>query len=205
MSQIINDAYTEAGNYYQVSSWFPSAIYIAPNIASDSENDIILNKIKSLEKTTERGGDNWQCNMFNTCGTRDFSKDDELGFLFDKIKDHVNEYVKIMGSSQRLECQEAWANISYKGSFQEYHTHSGRTISAVYYASVPENSGRIIFESPLEPDMLPLKIDEYNYWSNRIAHFTPESKMLIIFRSYLRHMVEINHDDNERISLAMNF
>jgi uncharacterized protein (TIGR02466 family) len=206
MGQTIQDGQTTNGNQYQISSWFPTAIYIAPNIVSPQENQDITNKILGLEKQIPQGGNNWQCNMYNTCGTYDLSKDSNFKFLFDKIDDHVFEYVRYMGSSYKYECREAWANISYQHSFQEYHTHSDRTISAVYYASVPDNSGKIIFESPLEPDMLPIKnIDNYNYWSNRVAHFTPEAGMLIIFRSYLRHMVEMNNNTAPRISIAMNF
>lgn len=206
MTQNTQNRATANGSQYQVSAWFPTAIYIAPNITTDEENQQILSRIKQLEKTVPSGGNSWQCNMYNTCGTYNLTQDQELNFLFDRVEEHIFEYVRLMGSTHRYECQEAWANISHEHSFQEYHTHADRTISAVYYAAVPENSGKIIFESPLEPDMLPIKnIDNYNYWSNRISHFTPEPGMLFIFRSYLRHMVEINRSKDARVSIAMNF
>lgn len=205
MENVLNNQ-LENGKFYQVSAWFPTAIYVAPDIVSDQENNIIIEKIKKLEKTIPPGGNAWHCNIYNTCGTYDLSKDNDMSFLFNSVQDHINEFVKLQGSNHQYQCQEAWANVSNPNSYQEYHTHADRTISAVYYAAVPENSGRIIFESPLEPDMLPIKkIDNYNYWSNQFAHFTPQPKMLLIFRSYLRHMVEMNKSDLPRMSIAMNF
>ncbi len=205
MEHILNN-HTPRGKFYQVSAWFPTAIYIAPDIVTDDQNALIVDKITKLAEHVPRGGDAWKCNMYNTCGTHDLSKDQDLSFLFDSVQDHIDEYVKLQGSSYKYSCREAWANVSYTNSYQEYHTHSDRTISAVYYAAIPENSGRIVFESPLEPDMLPIKkIDNYNYWSNTNAHFTPQPKTLLIFRSYLRHMVELNQSNLPRITIAMNF
>lgn len=205
MENILN-SHTDNGKFYQVSSWFPTAIYVAPDIVTDDQNSFILDKVMKLADRVPRGGGAWKCNMYNTCGTYDFYKDNDLSFLFSSIQHHIDEYVKLHGSNYKYTCQEAWANVSYPNSYQEYHTHADRTISAVYYAAVPENSGRIIFESPTEPDMLPIKnIANYNYWSNKIAYFTPEPKTLLIFRSYLRHMVELNHSDLPRVTIAMNF
>jgi uncharacterized protein (TIGR02466 family) len=206
MSHIIQNSLTSNGSPYQMSSWFPTGIYIAPNLITPEENQFIIDKLKNIEKTVPQGGDNWLGVMYNTCGTYDLKTDKDFDFFFEKVHEHTNEYTRILGSSAKYECQDSWVNISYEHAFQEYHTHADCTISACYYASVPENSGRILFESPLEPDMLPVKkIDNYNYWSHRTAHFTPEAGMLIIFRSYLRHMVEVNKSKDPRISIAMNF
>jgi len=203
---MLQNSTTSAGAPYQLQLWFPTSVYAAENIVTPEENEKIIQRIFEIKDSTPSGGQNWQCNTYNTLGTYNIATDPSFAGLLEKVEDHVFEYVRCMGSAYHYKCQEAWANINEEHSYQEYHTHSDRTISAVYYAAVPDNSGRIFFESPLEPDMLPIKnIDNYNMCSNRIAHFTPQAGTILIFRSYLRHMVEMNRSKDPRISVAFNF
>lgn len=205
MASIYNSV-TQDGYKYQMQFWFPTAIYAAESIIDKEENQTYLNRILEIEKDIPSGGTNWQCNTYNTLGTFNLVEDLTFTPLISLIEKHVFEFVRNMGSAHQYRCKEAWANISRKYNFQEYHTHSSRTISAVYYLDVPENSGKIYFESPLEPDMLPIEnITNYNMWSHRVAWFEPQAGTLLIFRSYLRHMVEQNKTDNPRISIALNF
>ena len=72
--------------------------------------------------------------------------------------------------------------------------------------SSPEKSGSLIFENPIEPDMLPLKNikinNEYNY---KTVSYDIPTNALIIFRSYVRHMVKRCENTKPRISLALNY
>lgn len=191
---------------YETHFWFPSTIYIAEKVLTPEENQEIIARVQEIKETTPRGGENWQCNMYNTLGTFNFVNDPSFSKLINEANEHVFEFVRLLGSAERYTPTEVWANVSNKNSFQEYHAHSLSTFSAVYYAAVPENSGKIWFESPLEPDMLPVKnITNYNPLSFRNAYYEPKPGTLMIFRSYLRHMVEVNQSNEDRISIAFNF
>jgi uncharacterized protein (TIGR02466 family) len=86
------------------------------------------------------------------------------------------------------------------------HTHNESTISAVYYISAPAGSGKIVFEDPREPDMLPIKdIPDRNELSYAKVGYQAAEGSLVIFRSYLRHMVSLNNNIEPRISVAFNF
>jgi uncharacterized protein (TIGR02466 family) len=197
---------SHADKDYEVHFWFPSTIYIAENVLTPEENQLIIDRIDEIQKTTPSGGDNWQCNMYNTLGTFNFVNDPTFAKLIDESNNHVFELVRLLGSAERYTPSDVWANVSEKNSFQEYHAHSASTFSAVYYAAVPEDSGKIWFESPLEPDMLPVKnTTNYNPLSFRNAYYTPKPRTLMIFRSYLKHMVEMNNSDEQRISVAFNY
>jgi uncharacterized protein (TIGR02466 family) len=203
---MLQNSTTSTGAPYQLLMWFPTSVYAAEDTLPPGENEKLIQRILEIKQTIATGGENWQCNTYNTLGTYNLINDPVFSTLVEKVEEHVFEYVRCMGSAHHYKCQEAWANVSEEYSYQEYHTHSDRTISAVYYAAVPEASGRIFFESPLEPDMLPIKnIDNYNMCSNRIAHFSPNAGTILIFRSYLRHMVEMNRSKDPRISIAFNF
>jgi uncharacterized protein (TIGR02466 family) len=76
----------------------------------------------------------------------------------------------------------------------------------VYYISAPEGSGKIVFEDPREPDMLPIKnIPSRNDLSYVKVGYEACEGTLLIFRSYLRHMVSLNLNTTPRISVAFNF
>ena len=112
---------------------------------------------------------------------------------------------KINGCKGKYECHEGWININRKYTFQEYHNHPGSIISAVYYISAPEGSGRIQFQDPKE-DMMPLKdIKELNTNSFKTALYPCEEGRLLIFRSYLKHLVHQGLNQIPRVSLALNF
>ena len=86
------------------------------------------------------------------------------------------------------------------------HTHNESTISAVYYISAPTGSGKLVFEDPREPDMLPIKnIPVRNELSFVKVGYEAKEGSLIIFRSYLRHMVTVGTNAEPRISVAFNF
>jgi hypothetical protein len=63
----------------------------------------------------------------------------------------------------------------------------------------------VTFENPL-PDMLPLKNLEICDINAETYHIKDmKENCLLIFRSYLRHMVSPLQQDGERISIAFNF
>lgn len=110
------------------------------------------------------------------------------------------------GSNYKYKCQEGWLNIYDNKDYQEYHTHEGSTISVVYYLKSPQGSGNIVFRSPHTTDMLPIKdIKTMTNLSYKTCYYKPEERSLLVFRSYIPHMVEQNKSSEPRISLAFNF
>lgn len=84
-----------------------------------------------------------------------------------------------------------WINVNYPGGYNVPHTHSSTMaagLSGVFYVSVPEDSGNIIFMK-----------DQQTY------SLTPENNMLIIFDEKLHHAVEPNFSQLPRVSIAFNF
>lgn len=80
---------------------------------------------------------------------------------------------------------DCWSNVYNKESGCRVHQHFPATFSLVYYVSVPEKSGCIVF-----PD-LEIKIQPY-------------PGLLLCFRGDTWHSVEFNQTDNDRIIVAFN-
>lgn len=190
----------------EIKTWFPTSIYYESNLLSADENTILKNKILDIKNNTSAGGKDWLCNTYNTLGTYDLLEDSAFTALVEKVTQHVDEYVRLHGSDYKYKCNAAWANVYKNKDYQEFHVHAGNTISAVYYIEAPVGSGDIVWKSPVEPDMLPIKgITTYNELSYKTCYYSPKPGDLIIFRAYLSHMVKQGTNDAERISIAFNF
>ncbi len=99
----------------------------------------------------------------------------------------------------------AWANVNHPGDFNRVHTHPGSTWSGTYYVDTgdledPEAGTPIQFVDPCQgranlflPPLVP---------SGFIQR--PEPGMMILFPSYLPHMVFAHRGNRPRISIAFN-
>lgn len=190
----------------KVEMWFPVAIYKEDNLLSSKENKELFDHSLELRKTVPNGGEEWYGETYNTHDTFDLTNDPKFDKLLSLISDHVHNFADMHGSKAEYKITGAWLNINEKGTFQEFHTHNNAIFSCVYWVASPEGSGKLIFEDPKEPDMLQVKkIKEKNPLSFTRIGYAAEESSLLIFRSYLRHMVEPCNNTSPRISIAVNF
>ena len=190
----------------KIEMWFPVTVYREDQIINKEDNDKLIEHCIALQNSTPQGGSDWVGGTYNTHGTHDLSKDIMMDSVIEVITGHVNNFAQMHGCTGTYTNSYSWINIATNKDFQEFHTHNGNIFSAVYYISAPEGSGKIVFEDPKEPDMMPLKsIAEKNTLSYTRTDYTPVTGMLLIFRSYLRHLVEPGTNVDKRISLALNF
>jgi uncharacterized protein (TIGR02466 family) len=100
-----------------------------------------------------------------------------------------------------------WANINGAGDYNTVHSHPTSQWSGVYYASVGENdpahplSGVIEFQDPRgAPQAQPFPGFEFGHK----LRLVPEAGLMLVFPSWLLHMVHPFHGQGERISIAFN-
>ena len=106
---------------------------------------------------------------------------------------------------ERLDITNCWANVNLRGHSNRDHVHPNNYLSGVYYVTVPEGSGRILFRDPRAQAMIFVPAVKQRSPFNSDEHaITPEEGDLILFHSWLPHMVEPNQSDQERISIAFN-
>jgi uncharacterized protein (TIGR02466 family) len=135
--------------------------------------------------------------------------DEYLNSLVSTITNKVGEFSQFYGMGNcDIRVDDGWINISGKGDYQEYHQHAESHFSAVYYVSAPEKCGDIVFRSyEANFDMFPLNPKEHNENTFKTTSYKAVESNLLIFRSSLLHMVEMNNsaETEKRISIAMNF
>ena len=190
-----------------IQKWFPTIISITENLLSEEENKRLINLSKQVSHIAETGGHNWiSKSNYNTQSTYNLINDKNFDFFIDKVTTKIQEHAKNLKSDYLYKCQEAWLNTYKSKDYQEYHCHSGCVFSAVFYLANPKKGGRIYFENPVEPDMIPLRnISEYNFDNSSSCNYQPDTNSLIIFRSNIRHMVSPVETDETRATIALNY
>jgi hypothetical protein len=124
-----------------------------------------------------------------------------MGALMEGVVKHLNAYTTAAKYTQPVSFRNSWINFYNKGDFQFQHHHAGSAISGIYYYQSNGEDGRVIFENPnpyLDYHMFPAA-----HGFNKVG-IDPKPGKLVLFPSWLRHGVEINNTDNERISISFN-
>ncbi|MDX2239771.1 MAG: TIGR02466 family protein [Leptolyngbyaceae cyanobacterium bins.302] len=99
-----------------------------------------------------------------------------------------------------------WANVNPKHASNKIHDHANCLFSGVYYLKTPENCGNLMFYDPRDARTFykPSVQNFTAYTADAVAH-AAEAGLLLIFPSWLRHGVEPNLSDAERISISFNY
>lgn len=113
-----------------------------------------------------------------------------LGELFDQPWDGRYGYT----------ITHSWAALFVKGNYGHIHSHGEADIAGVYYHELPEGSGGLFFEPPA-PGLCDSLV--YSKWGRRMTPNVSEGTMLL-FPGFLKHGIETNKTDHERLSLSFN-
>jgi hypothetical protein len=109
----------------------------------------------------------------------------ELGNLLVEARDHARRLLNI----DDLQAG-SWFNFMPPGSVTSVHSHDDydELMSAVYYVSVPQNSGKLIIHK-----------------DNQQHVITPQQGMFVFFAPDVVHEVSENMSSEDRLSIAINF
>jgi len=193
-----------------IKYWFPTLISYEVLEDLKKNNSMLEHRAISIfDQAKDSFKSTWACSTFNTLGMYHHSQDQDLVRLVDIFKEKVLNFSKEFGVEkpiESLECTDFWFNISKHGDYQEFHRHANSHFSIVYYVSVPENSGDLVFQSfETNSDMFTLPNNSTTDASCKTCVYEPAESALVIFRSNLIHMVKKNLSNSNRISISANF
>jgi len=97
---------------------------------------------------------------------------------------------------------QSWVNINGNGAWNDVHCHqdNGVFLSGCYYLKCPENSGGIRFYDPRNTSG---SYEKY-YGKGSFVRFNPYEGLILFFPPYLKHLVEPNQSNENRVSIAFN-
>jgi uncharacterized protein (TIGR02466 family) len=99
----------------------------------------------------------------------------------------------------------AWANVSWRGDFNQAHTHPGSTWSGVYYVDtgVADSEAKPAPLQVFDPCQGRANTFLPNFLPNNLT-IRPEVGLMLMFPSYLGHLVFPHEGPGPRISIAFN-
>ncbi len=105
-----------------------------------------------------------------------------------------------------IRAANCWANVSPRYASNKIHDHANCLFSGVYYLKTADNCGNLMFYDPRSArTFYKPSVPQYTaYTADAIAH-APAPGLLLIFPSWLKHGVEPNLSQDDRISISFNY
>jgi uncharacterized protein (TIGR02466 family) len=136
-------------------------------------------------------------NIFNNKELEDISD-----FCLKSAKEYFKEIYKPKFEVEPYITQ-SWANYTSKGQYHHKHEHPNSFISGVFYVQTQKDIDKIYFyKSGYQQIKLPT--DNYNLYNSESWWLGVQTGQLILFPSYLTHMVQTVQTDETRISISFN-
>ena len=129
----------------------------------------------------------------------------ELKNLKEQLQLHLkNVFEKIYCPTNDVEIYitQSWANFTTKNQSHHKHNHPNSFLSGVYYVDAKDD--RIIFCKDDLKELLRIESKSWNIFNSNTWWYPVKTGTLIVFPSYLTHMVDIYLKDTPRISIAFN-
>ena len=182
--------------------WFPTPVWECPVIGIDND-EIKEYCLKVREKKpgttiSNRGGWHSKDLIFPT--------PESLDNLFNDMTEFVND-VCYRYTGIPLKFGNFWININGKHDYNLLHDHQKSILSGCYYVDVPDdNMGDLVLVRGDNADyFLNGNVQEHTMTTSPTCVKKAETSKFIIFPSWIKHYVERNESDKERISIAFNF
>ena len=168
-------------------------------------------KLKDKALSLEKEDDGRTISNEGGFQSNEFTMKDTLAHdFFHDILPVIHQYTSVfqLAYNHDTMLNNLWYNVNRKNNFNYAHTHGGSNYSGIYYLSVPENSGKLVFNNPdtmiknLTFYGQPMKT--FNEYNSTQFNVIPKEKLLVLFPSHIEHYVEPNKSDEPRISIAFN-
>jgi len=181
--------------------WFPQVIWSAVIHIVDNyelKNWAYDRRKNDIGRTISNYG-GWQSNDILT------GQNEQI----DKLVNHLNHEVTNITrqvSLPPLEIKNIWININPPGSYNQLHNHADAVLSGVYYIEAGQKQGNIQFERSDNAEYhLPEYMEKITYFNATRATYAGKTGALYIFPGWLKHSVEGNQSNSDRISISFNY
>lgn len=108
---------------------------------------------------------------------------------------------------RRLVLDSLWVNVLKPGGYHTAHIHPHSVISGTLYLAVPKDASAIKYEDPRLAMLMaaPPKKPSAKDKNRTFVSVAPAPGTLLLWESWLRHEVPVNHAKAERVSVSFNY
>lgn len=181
--------------------WFPSVIWSAVTHVVDNS------KLKAYAYERKKSATGRAVSNYGGYQSKDLNAGDNE--QIDRLVEYLNQEVAVCAAQvglPQLQIQNIWLNINPPGAYNELHHHLGSVLSGVYYVDAQDNQGNIQFERTDGAEYhIPAQIEKETYYTCTRATYAAKTGALYIFPSWLKHSVQGNRSNSDRISISFNY
>ena len=153
----------------------------------------------------------------NFAGYTSYASLNDLDWRYSIFKDlikilnkHVKTFVKDLEfdlNDKKIKLDSLWINILPFGGIHTSHLHPHSVISGTTYISMPKGTSAIKFEDPRLAMMMasPSRKENARLELKNFIYMEPKLGEVLLWESWLRHEVQMNMADKERISVSFNY
>jgi uncharacterized protein (TIGR02466 family) len=133
-----------------------------------------------------------------------------FGELARRLARHVRAFARDLDfdmDGRKLSMTDCWVNVMPKHASHGLHLHPLATISGTYYVRTPRGASRLKFEDPRLASFMaaPPRKATSRPENRAFVYYPVTAGNVILFESWLRHEVDANRTDEERVSVSFNF
>lgn len=187
-------------NNFEFLPLFATPLYLSKIEISDSLKNIIFN-VKLHRRDQAR------CYLSDNSNLLDI---EDLLPLKVQVESHIKKYTDVVvGTDEEVNYPiiKSWLIKHTEGDYAHRHVHLNSLFSGVIYLKTDEKSGTFSLINPFRnavPEALSPTTHRFNHFNSRMWSFTPEENNIIIFPSFLEHMVSPCMSKQERYCLPFN-
>lgn len=181
--------------------WFPSVVWSGIAHVVNNERLTLFARSKMQKdlgvEFSNYGG--WQSNSIES------GESPDIDSLVQYLDQEISEISKQTGLPP-LKIYNIWINVNPPGSYNHLHHHIGSVLSGVYYVSAFDGQGNIQFERGDSAEYhLPVNVQKNTYFNATRATYRAKTNALYIFPGWLKHSVQGNTSNTDRISVSFNY
>ena len=129
----------------------------------------------------------------------------EIDLLVEHLNQEMKTCAKQVGLSD-LMINNIWLNINPPGAYNHLHNHVGSVLSGVYYVEAGANQGNLQFERSDGAEYhIPEYVEQQTYYTSTRATYAAKTGALYIFPGWMKHSVQGNRSNTDRISISFNY
>ncbi len=181
-------------NKYIKEQLFPTEVYICDDVLEEEYIDSMKEDI--LNTSTDR--ENWQS-----------SPKLHLQPKYKELSNQVLNASKLVFKDRSyiydtFEITDMWSNILKPGEAHRPHTHSNNILSGVFYVHSDEAAGIQFYDPRPQAGVAKANVKGFTKSNATAWELSSTTNRMILFPSWLQHLVPINKSKNNRISIAFN-
>jgi uncharacterized protein (TIGR02466 family) len=187
--------------------WFPTSIWYF-DVEDHAALDARLLELVARERERDPEGLGERSCMLGWHSAEDLHRRPAWAPFVELVRTNVEEVARFLRWDRARvapEIVDCWAIVNPRYAANMLHSHPHAVLSGVYWVQAGQKSGDLYFHDPrTAPALVTPPLEAYGPFTWRRAIYRPRPGRMLVFPGWLRHGVEPNLEDGERVCLSFN-